>query len=402
MASLTWLDFSEQDRQRALDVLDLFREKGTVDELGIGTVRDALADVLFPGTSTIMTRARYYLFITWMYQELERKRISSSEIAQRGRKAELALIEALYAAGEREGLIGVEARKTLKRLPSTIYWQGLGILGMRKFPGSRERYHRALDRLYRDGGEVIRGDDGHALVGGRRTNWDPQLPPPPADFPTTATFELTSPEATYFRERVMNAAPHSYFAYLVSNIERYEDKDLPWDAPLNSGLPPATASELQHARNFSDAMHGSALIYNLMLAEQGSRDEEREFYREQVEDWSDRASLRMPVLASWSRSAFWALVDRSGRRVPPRTRHFVNTWLDRLVNGEPRTLADDQQIRAGIRLRERQLKGSLARLENARALERWGGASSAAPLDFRWNRPTRTLLADLKNAVGAS
>lgn len=55
MAFFTWLDFSEQDRQRALDVLHLFREKGTVDELGVGTVRDAIADVLFPGTSTIMS-----------------------------------------------------------------------------------------------------------------------------------------------------------------------------------------------------------------------------------------------------------------------------------------------------------------------------------------------------------
>jgi len=35
--------------------VDLFREQSTVDELGIGTVRDALADGLFPGISTIQT-----------------------------------------------------------------------------------------------------------------------------------------------------------------------------------------------------------------------------------------------------------------------------------------------------------------------------------------------------------
>jgi hypothetical protein len=70
MSSFAWLDFSESDRQKALDIIDLFREKGTVDELGIGTVRDAFADLLFPGTSTIMTRARYYLFVPWMYRVL--------------------------------------------------------------------------------------------------------------------------------------------------------------------------------------------------------------------------------------------------------------------------------------------------------------------------------------------
>mgnify|MGYP000844970114 CR=1 FL=1 len=54
MASvLTWLDFSERERRKALDVIDQFRDEDTRDELGIGTVRDALADLLFPGISTI-------------------------------------------------------------------------------------------------------------------------------------------------------------------------------------------------------------------------------------------------------------------------------------------------------------------------------------------------------------
>ena len=33
--TLTWLDYAERDRRRALDVIDLFRETGTVDELGL-------------------------------------------------------------------------------------------------------------------------------------------------------------------------------------------------------------------------------------------------------------------------------------------------------------------------------------------------------------------------------
>ena len=49
-------------------VLDLFREQGTVDEMGLGTLRDALADALFPGTSSIHTRLRYALFIPWIYR----------------------------------------------------------------------------------------------------------------------------------------------------------------------------------------------------------------------------------------------------------------------------------------------------------------------------------------------
>jgi len=51
-----------------LDVINAFSEKDTRDELGFGSVRDAFADTLFPGTSTIQTRARYFLFVPWIYE----------------------------------------------------------------------------------------------------------------------------------------------------------------------------------------------------------------------------------------------------------------------------------------------------------------------------------------------
>ncbi len=40
-----------------MEVIDLFGEDDTRDELGLGTIRDGFADLLFPGTSTIQTRA---------------------------------------------------------------------------------------------------------------------------------------------------------------------------------------------------------------------------------------------------------------------------------------------------------------------------------------------------------
>ncbi len=40
---LAWLDYSERDRKRALDVVGLLREPSTVDELGLGPVRDGMS-----------------------------------------------------------------------------------------------------------------------------------------------------------------------------------------------------------------------------------------------------------------------------------------------------------------------------------------------------------------------
>src|SRR5690348_5322597 len=102
----TWLDYSEHERRKMLDVVKLFSERDTRDELGVGSVRDAFADLFFPGTSTIQTRARYFLFVPWIYQELERRRAEPGKIADRARRQETALIMALLQSGETEGVIG--------------------------------------------------------------------------------------------------------------------------------------------------------------------------------------------------------------------------------------------------------------------------------------------------------
>lgn len=190
MSYLAWLDHSEHERRKMLDVIDLFREHETVDELGIGTVRDAFADLMFPGTSTIQSRARYFLFIPWIYVNLEAKGVGSKEIAARARREEVALIEALVESGEGEGVIGVEARERLRRLPSAVYWNGLALWGVRRFHGPQDQYHRSLDRFYRLTGRQATNDDGEPIEGGLRRNWDAGLPPAPAGFPKGAKLSL--------------------------------------------------------------------------------------------------------------------------------------------------------------------------------------------------------------------
>ncbi len=71
MSSLAWIDFDEAERQRAQRIMALFQERESRDELGLGAIRDSIADHLFPGTSTIQTRLRYMLFIPWLFRMLE-------------------------------------------------------------------------------------------------------------------------------------------------------------------------------------------------------------------------------------------------------------------------------------------------------------------------------------------
>ena len=45
MSTLGWVDFSSTDREQVSKILAMFREPGTLDELGIGQIRDAFADL---------------------------------------------------------------------------------------------------------------------------------------------------------------------------------------------------------------------------------------------------------------------------------------------------------------------------------------------------------------------
>ena len=134
-STLTWLDYSERDRRRALDVIDLFRETGTVDELGLASVRDSFSDLFFPGTSTIQTRACYFLLVPWTLVRLERKRIASSKAAEWARREELLLSSRLLRGGDAAGVIGAQAGMALTRPPSQAYWGGLGSWSIRTFSG---------------------------------------------------------------------------------------------------------------------------------------------------------------------------------------------------------------------------------------------------------------------------
>jgi hypothetical protein len=156
------------------DVIALFAEKDTRDELGLGGVRDTFADLLFPATSTIQTRARYFLFIPWVYQELERRRTLPADIERLARRDEIRLIHGLENGGETDGIIGTLAQDKLARSPSNIYWAGLGRLGIRRFAGSQEQFHREFAAFYPASGRRLFAEDEQVAAS---ASWSSSLPP---------------------------------------------------------------------------------------------------------------------------------------------------------------------------------------------------------------------------------
>jgi hypothetical protein len=390
-SQLAWLDYSEQERRRALDVISLFQEQGTIDELGIGSVRDSLADRFFPGTSTVQTRAAYFFFVPWIYLDLERRRVASADIQRRARVSEIRLIESLKEARDWNGLIGSQAGKNLSRLPSNIYWNGLYLWGLRPFPGSQPEYHRSLDGFYRSMRLARHEEEVGAEV--PSPNWHPAIPPPPDSFPEVATFKLRKGDAEFLREKIMYRQTGTLLAWLAEHSKASTDEMFVWNHPLAAKFPEPFRTELVHARRFSEVIEGSALLYNLMLAQAADLEGLVEQYDNRLFDWAEATRAELPDLRNWDRAGFRALV---GRRAKDSAWQFIDTWLD--LATDPaflRAVARNKGGRELIRAREAFLKGSRARLGNRRALSDWNGQSYAASLDYRWGR-AEALLNDIQ------
>jgi hypothetical protein len=400
-SQIGWLDFSEHERRKALDVIDMFREREARDELGIGTVRDALSDVLFPGVSTIQTRARYFLFIPWIYRSLERKTGAASDIERLARREEIRLIDAIADSGETDGVIGIDARADLKRLPSHIYWQGLQAWGLRRLAISQSEYHRFFARF---AARSARRQDALEDEGDRDTSsrkvWNEELPTPPDDFPQAATFAFRKIEGEYLRERLLARQSGKLLTYLVDHSKAPSECAFPWEHPQLAEFPERNRIQLEHARRFSLVMHGAALLYNLMLCKLRKSDEDFERYRGNLDAWAANVESEQSELARWDRREFWQLAKSENPHISSTAQNFINTWLDMAIGASPiGSIRDRVDVQTLIANREKRLKGAHSRFANERALELWGGESGAYQLSFRWYQVQR-IVNDIGRGLG--
>ena len=368
-----------------LDVIDRFRESEARDELGFGVVQDTFSNMLFPGTSTIQTRARYFLFVPWIYRYLEDKRVDSGNIWRRARDMEVKLISTLLASEDKERVIGSRSRANLQRMPSNIYWQGLREWGICLFPGSQDQYHRSLDAYY----DVrprsrARTDDGEPIEDGISPNWHAGLPSPSSDFLYDSSFRLTYPEASYLRERIQISNPGSLLAVLVGLDVATGWVEFPWEHSDYSEFPEHIRRQLRHARAFSEAVYGATLLYNLMLSEARGMEEDVQERSEALQDWAALVG-ESDALDGWDRRDFWELILSEGANISVQTRSFVDSWLDiALAPGGASGVASDPRALVLIKDRELARKRAQARLSNPRALELWNGASGLYRLSYRW------------------
>ena len=95
---------------------------------------------------------------------------------------------------------------------------------------------------------------------------------------------------------------------------------------------------------------------------------------------------------------FWARVLQQNPNVNPRSRRFIDGWLDLLATVDPTDLAGLEAARTFIARREEEHKRAQARLKNQRLLQAWLGSAGSNPLIYRWPQ-VRPVLQDLHDGL---
>ena len=383
VSTFSWLDHRDDDQKRVRDALAAFDQPGIVDPLGFGVVRDTFSEMLFPGVSTVQTRARYFLLVPWVYQRLDRERVAPKDGARRAREWELELIESLLrGSDEREGIIGRNSRQRTKQLPSFIYWGGLGRWQVRRFAGTRQEYVGTLRQrrqVRRRAGEDV-DDPTHV--------WEPWpgLPAEPEGLYEATSLDLDVDEADFLRGRALLATKGTYLELLVRDGTTELDwGDAPWEHPLSATAPADLVLQLHHARLFSWATLGASLLYNALLSDLLEEDGYEPLtgdYPDRLEQWVDDIQRMSREIANWDRTEFWWLIQRENPRASG-ARGFVDYWLDR-VTADPQATVTDPRVARALVDRENSIKRARAKLANRRARERSPTSQGGEMMVYRW------------------
>lgn len=238
-----WIDFSDTDRKKALGVMTMMDEQGAVDEIGIGRIRDAFANIFFPGTSTIMTRAKYFFIVPYAFKDaIANKNLTKYRevIREVEDNIERECAERMIKKhpGRGSGIIGYVSLKSnswVSRKPSSIYWNGLRTLGiftndnistiesyvkvaLANRDNVLEKSKGKSDDDEEDNDDI---DAFHRKMkpfwnlpeGGYNKNWRRNI-----------TIELTLDEALFLRQQISTHCQDSLFKAILDNNIRFEDK----------------------------------------------------------------------------------------------------------------------------------------------------------------------------------
>lgn len=403
MSSIGWIDFSSTDRKRVHEVLALMKEPGTLDELGFGQLRDAYADTLFPGFTTIQTRARYFLavpkiMLDWAdLPDAKRRRRPLDEYLKIAENDFARTLKTNYHAAELEpdGVIGhtVVEQGGVARRPSSTYWNGLRVFEIIRTQSSLAEFCRYW-RRDGDAQEAVSSDEGSDDTERRFESVVRRPPGSHGDWPDGLTLKLNVDEARFLRERFTTSRDldDTVCAQLLSNnlaASALSDDHASFAAfsawaAGHLSLSQKCRSNIAAAQHFSLAVEGAHIVFNRLIAEGIDDDRLHARCGELYADW--RVTVELAGVFHPGADFEWLSVAEAGStRVKRRTIEFLERWNVLNQARAPNQSDIDALVRTQA-INNKPARSLLIKLPRERA--DWYGMGA---LDYRWQTVRRML-----------
>lgn len=393
---LGWIDFSKSERNKVLSVLDRLSESGTLDELGIAPIRDGFANIFFPGTSTIQTRAKYFLLVPYALKDME----YSSE-NNPGRILNI-FDEVEKECGKRllenkedtNGIIGSRSLiqdKWVKRTPADVYWAGLRNYGIFTGSLSLSEYVRAMCAMKKQKSNLTRlgsrndsdedeGDDKNAGDLFKMQFWN--IPTYSSNWQDDINIKLTKEEGEFLKHQIVISYPDSMMAYILKNnkTEVLEVEDYLSLESLIRIFPENIRSDYYLARDFSSFLYVIRTLYNIIISD------------EKNEEANSEWEILKPKLKK--------LADVDLDRIINRLQIFKNADLCSFIKKEKEYMLarDIEAMKNEIKRRERSLKTTRAKTMHPGEFDPdvWFGGRE---LDYRFNN-AKIIMRDIFESEG--
>jgi hypothetical protein len=369
MASIGWIDFSKNDKNRVGSVLDLLTPEGMVDELGMGTIRDALANQIFPGISTIQTRAKYFFIVPYIlydYQALKSAQRKNKTPVQYLEQREYEIMWELaerYEYKEGEGVIGISKRKPQKivRRPSAIYWNGLHTFqfihtnGLAADVFLNRAVNPSVESLLSnvDSGDDNQGDDADA----EHENLFRLKVPPKPNWSVDLRLDLDATEADFFHDRILSVCKGKLIAEILQREDLWKIFEQAKNftqfaaAAMSCSLPGEIEKMVVLAHDFSEMLYGAHLAYNCLLQKRGFNSNE---FEDEFRTWSEGIGNNMLDYSRFNPDMLFSYATSTR----PTTMQFVREWWKLTQVG----FKDMTNRNTLIEQQEAMVKGGKARL----------------------------------------
>jgi hypothetical protein len=422
MSAIGWVDYSSKERALVTEVLSMLKEKGTLDELGIGQMRDTFADILFPGFSTIQTRAKYLVTIGYIFQDYlelpEKVRIKTDLIEFFSKKEDEVANQLVNNHGDNvpNGIIGRESLSSggVARKPSSVYWNALrqfdivhAKTGFREFCKLYQQAANSKVQIHHEEDDNNPSSEIHSLIDKEAYNYnwleDVRVP-------------LSKDEAQYLKNKIQrsplirNSVPsqiliNGLLSDVVEMNAKLENSDWRVNA-LYEWLKTTEVSDeckriLASSLDFSLVMEGAHIRYNVLIAKQMQDSElsrKIEFLEQNEQDFKqwkyDIQSNKENLFSEVNINNWFDILETHGRNINKSAREFIQEWCSKIRNG----IAIDELDEF---IEKRAKDNKQARCLLNKALPETQGWVGIRKLEYRW--PTAlAILSDIQEGLNAS